>query len=516
MTLRSEEHLSPQELEERFELLADTAHEYAIFLIDPDGHIVCWNPGASRLFGYQSNEVVGHHFSLFFSPADVESGQPEQELEIARATGRCDNVRWQYRKDGSRFWCGATLTPLFDENKHLRSFARVMHDLTDGQVLEGQKKRADDLATANRSKEDFMALLSHELRNPLAPILDALSIQREVKSADPILQQAGYVIERQVGLMVRLVDDLLDVSRITTGKLRLRKEAVELRVIVNNAVEASRHSVDARQHKFSVELPTEPIWVDADPARLEQVFVNLLNNASKYTSPGGLVRVTVEQESSEAVVRVRDNGTGIATEMLPHIFELFTQVDATTERSRGGLGIGLALVGTLVEMHNGRVHVASEGLGKGSEFTVRLPTIANPPESECPSHAGMVAPTGARPRVLIVEDDIDSGDMLCMLLRLKGQEVSVARSGQAALEVAPTFLPDIVLCDVGLPGMDGYEVARRLRETPECKDKILCALTGYTPSEADNRRLPLAGFDHHFVKPVAIETLLALFKTLGP
>jgi PAS domain S-box-containing protein len=516
MTFKSEEHLSPQELEERFELLADTAHEYAIFLIDPDGHIVCWNPGASRLFGYQSDEVAGQHFSLFFSPADVESGQPEQELKIARATGRCGNVRWQYRKDGSRFWCGATLTPLFDENKHLRSLARVMHDLTDGQVLEGQRKRADDLAIANRSKEDFMALLSHELRNPLAPILDALSIQREVKSADPILQQAGYVIERQVGQMVRLVDDLLDVSRITTGKLRLRKEAVELRVIVNNAVEASRHSVDARRHKFSVELPTEPIWVDADPARLEQVFVNLLNNASKYTSPGGLVRVTVEQESSEAVVRVRDNGTGIATEMLPHIFELFTQVDATTERSRGGLGIGLALVGTLVEMHNGRVHVASEGLGKGSEFTVRLPTIANPPESECPLHAGMVAPTGARPRVLIVEDDIDSGDMLCMLLRLKGQEVSVARSGQAALEVAPTFLPDIVLCDVGLPGMDGYEVARRLRETPECKEKILCALTGYTPSEADNRRLPLAGFDHHFVKPVAIETLLALFKTLGP
>ncbi|HET6323299.1 MAG TPA: ATP-binding protein [Planctomycetaceae bacterium] len=512
MIFKSEEHLSPQELEERFELLADTAHEYAIFLVDPDGHIVCWNPGASRLFGYQSDEVVGQHFSRFFSPEDIQSGQPEQELEIARAAGRCDVVRWQYRKDGGRFWCGATLTPLFDENKHLRSFARVMHDLTDGQVLEGQKKRADDLATANRSKEEFMALLSHELRNPLAPILDALNIQREVKSADPILQQAGHVIERQVGQMVRLVDDLLDVSRITTGKLRLNKQPVELRSIVNDAVEASRHSVDARRHEFSVELLTEPIWVDADPARLEQVFVNLLNNASRYTSPGGLIRVTVEREAKEGVVRVRDNGTGIPTEMLPHIFELFTQVDATAGRSHGGLGIGLALVGTLVEMHNGRVHVTSEGLGKGSEFTVRLPTIANPPESQSPSHAGMVVPTGARLRVLIVEDDIDSGDMLCMLLRLKGHEVSVARSGQAALEVAPTFLPDVVLCDVGLPGMDGYEVARRLRETPECKDKILCALTGYTPSEADNRRLPLAGFDHHFVKPVAIETLLALFQ----
>ena len=515
MTFKSEEHLSPQELEERFDLLADTAHEYAIFLVDPDGRIICWNPGASRLFGYQSDEVVGQHFSLFFSPEGIQSGQPEQELKIARAAGRCDNVRWQHRKDSSRFWCGATLTPLFDENQHLRSFARVMHDLTDGQVHEGQKKRADDLATANRSKEDFMALLSHELRNPLAPILDALNIQREVKTADPILQQAGHVMERQVGQMVRLVDDLLDVSRITTGKLRLNKEAVELRVVVNNAVEASRHSVDARRHEFSVELPTDAIWVDADPARLEQVFVNLLNNASKYTSPGGLIRVTVERDASEAVVRVRDNGTGIATEMLPHIFELFTQVDATAGRSRGGLGIGLALVGTLVEMHNGRVHVASDGLGKGSEFTVRLPTIANPPESQSPSHAGKVNPTGARPRVLIVEDDIDAGDMLCMLLRLKGHEVSVARSGQAALEVAPKFLPDVVLCDVGLPGMDGYEVARRLRDIPECKDKILCALTGYTPSEADNRRLPLAGFDHHFVKPVAIETLMALLQTVS-
>jgi PAS domain S-box-containing protein len=515
MTSKSEEHLSPKELEERFDLLADNAREYAIFLIDPDGQIICWNPGAGRLFGYRSDEIAGQHFSLFFSAEDVESGQPEKELEIARAEGRCDNIRWQYRKDGARFWCGATLTPLFDENKHLRSFARMMHDLTDGQVLEGQRKRADDLAVANRSKEEFMALLSHELRNPLAPILDALSIQREVRTADPILQQAGHVIERQVGQMVRLVDDLLDVSRITTGKLRLNMETVELRVIVNNAVEASRHSVDARRHEFSVELPTEPIWIDADPARLEQVFVNLLNNAAKFTGPGGLIRVSVGREASEGVVRVWDNGAGIATEMLPHIFDLFAQVDDTVGRSRGGLGIGLALVGTLVEMHNGRVQVASAGLGKGSEFTVRLPIIADPPKSEPRSQGGMVLPTGGRPRVLIVEDDIDAGDMLCMLLRLKGHEVFVARTGQTALEVAPSFDPDVVLCDVGLPGMDGYEVARRLREIPECKDKILCALTGYTPSEADNRRLPLAGFDHHFVKPVAIGTLLTLFKTLG-
>jgi PAS domain S-box-containing protein len=509
------DHPSSQELEERFGLLVENVHEYAIFLVDPAGRVICWNLGAARLFGYQSQEAIGQHFSRFFPEEDIRSGKPEYELKKARADGRADSAGWQVRKEGGRFWCGAIMTPLFDETKHIRSFARVTHDLTDAKAFEGQKKRADDLAEANRSKEEFMALLSHELRNPLAPILNALTIQREMKTADPILQQAGKVIERQVGQMVRMVDDLLDISRITKGKLRLNKEPVELRVIVNNAVEACRPFSEARKHELSVSLPTESIWVDADPVRLEQIFANLLNNATKYTNLGGLIRVTIHQEAGEVVVGVWDNGAGIPPAMLPRIFDLFTQVDGTLSRSHGGLGIGLALVGTLVEMHGGRVQAQSAGLGRGSEFTVRLPTIAGAPAitGKARGSAGTPTPTGIR--ILVVEDNVDAGDMLSMLLRLKGHDVCVARTGQTALETGPAFHPNVVLCDIGLPGMDGYQVARRLRDTPECKDAILCALTGYTPSESDLDRLPRSGFDHHFVKPVRMDELLALFKTLN-
>ncbi len=507
-------YLSPQQLAERFDLLAADAKEYAIFLLGQDGRLICWNPGAERLFGYQSGEIIGQHFSRFFSPEDIRNGQPEHELKTALADGRADGVRWQVRKDGSRFWCRATVTPLRDEHKQVRSFARVMHDLTESQAQDAQKKRADDLAEANRSKEEFMALLSHELRNPLSPILNALSILRQMRTEDPIIEQAGNIINRQVVQMVRLVDDLLDISRITKGKLRLTKEKVELRVVANRAAESARPLMDARKHDFSVSLPTEPIWVEADPARLEQIVVNLLNNAAKYTDAGGLVRMSVQQEGAEAVIRVRDNGVGIAPDMLPRIFDLFTQVDGALSRSHGGLGIGLALVRTLVEMQEGRVQAQSGGLGKGSEFTVKLPVVSDT--------AGQRAKTilqpgeqGGRPlRILVVEDNVDSADSLNLLLRLYGHEVQVARTGPTALEMASASRPDLVLLDIGLPGMDGYQVAQRLREKPEFKNVMVCALTGYTPSEADRQRQRQTGFDHYYVKPVSIETLLELFKTV--
>jgi PAS domain S-box-containing protein len=506
-------HLSPQELGERFDLLVADVREYAIFLVGRQGDVRCWNPGAERLFGYPSSEIIGQHFSRLFSPEDVRSGQPEHELKAALDAGHAESIRWQIRKDGTRFWSRATTTPLFDENKQVRSFARVTHDLTEGQAQEAQKKRADDLADANRSKEDFMALLSHELRNPLSPILNALDVQRHVKTDDPILQQAGNIIERQVGHMVRLVDDLLDISRITKGKLRLNKERIELRVIVNRAADAARPLLDARKHGFSVSLPTEPIWVEADATRLEQVFVNLLNNAAKYTDPGGLIRLSVKQVGNEAVLKVRDNGLGMPPEILPRIFDLFTQVDATLSRSHGGLGVGLALVRTLVEMHDGRVQAFSAGLNQGSEFAVILPALANVREHETRVVVERPRPNGPSLRVLVVEDNVDSGDSLSLLLRLHGHEVLVARTGTSALEVASVFKPQVVLLDIGLPGMDGYQVAQRLREKPEFKTTLLCALTGYTPSETDGHRPQQAGFDHHFIKPVDLKRLFALIDS---
>ena len=285
--------LSPKEVGERFDHLATDAKEYAIFLVGLDGHLLCWNAGAERLFGYESREIIGQHFSRFFASEDILTGQPEHELKAARENGRADSNCWQVRKDGSRFWCQAIVSTLFDENKQARSFARVTHDLTDSEAVQTQRKRADGLAEANRSKEEFMALLSHELRSPLSPIINAVNILRQMQTTDPIIEQAGNIIDRQVGAMVRLVDDLLDISRITKGKLRLTKEQVELRAVVNHAAETARAFMDARSHDFSVSLPTESIWVEADPARMEQVVVNLLNNAAKYTHTGGLIRMTV-------------------------------------------------------------------------------------------------------------------------------------------------------------------------------------------------------------------------------
>jgi PAS domain S-box-containing protein len=507
-------NLSPQQLGEGFALLAADAREYAIFLLEQDGRLLCWNPGAERLFGYQSTEIIGQHFSRLFSPEDILTGQPEHELKLALENGRADSVRWQMRKDSTRFWCQATVTPLRDEHKQVRSFARVMHDLTESQAQDSHKKRADDLAQANRSKEEFMALLSHELRNPLSPILNALNILRQMKTNDPIIEQAGNIINRQVVQMVRLVDDLLDISRITKGKLRLTKEKVELRVVANRAAETARPLMDARKHDFSVSLPTGPVWVEADPARLEQIVVNLLNNAAKYTDAGGLVRMSVYQEGAEAVIRVRDNGVGIASEMLPHIFDLFRQVHGALSRSHGGLGIGLALVRTLVEMQEGRVQAQSGGLGEGSEFTVKLPVVSATPGQGAKTvlEPGMNA--GRPLRIVVVEDNVDSADSLNLLLRLYGHDVQVARTGPTALEMASASRPDVVLLDIGLPGMDGYQVARRLREKPEFKTVTLCALTGYTPSEADRQRQQQTGFDHYYVKPVSLETLLELFRTV--
>jgi len=404
--------LSTQELGEQFDLLATDAKEYAIFLADLDGNLLCWNPGAERLFGYRADEIIGQHFSRFFSPEDVNNGQPEHELKVAADQGRSDSVRWQVRKDGTRFWCQSVVTPLLNEKKQTRSFARVMHDLTESQATEVQRRRADGLAEANRNKEEFMALLSHELRSPLSPIVNALSILRQMKTNNPIIENAGHIIDRQVSQMVRLVDDLLDISRITKGKLQLTKQKVELRVVVNHAAETARPLMEARKHEFSVALPAQPIWVEADPARMEQVVVNLLNNAAKYTDTGGLICMTVSQEGDDAVIRVRDNGVGIAPELLSKVFELFAQVDGALGRTYGGLGIGLALARNLVEMQDGRLLAQSGGLGMGSEFTVKLPVIANAPGQDGKTVLEPGQSTGRSLRVLVVEDNVDAADSL--------------------------------------------------------------------------------------------------------
>jgi signal transduction histidine kinase/DNA-binding response OmpR family regulator len=366
-----------------------------------------------------------------------------------------------------------------------------------------------DLQQADQKKNEFLSMLAHELRNPLAPIRNAVHILGACGDEPPELRVARAMIDRQAQHLVRLVDDLLDVSRITLGKIRLEVEPVDIGTVVGRAVEISRPVIAARKHELTVVLPPEPLRVDADPVRLAQVLGNLLDNAAKYTPEGGQITLTAAAEADEVVIRVRDNGVGIPAGMLSSVFELFTQVERSLDRSQGGLGIGLTLVRRLVEMHHGRVDVISGGPGAGSEFVVRLPASAARPAAAALNGAQNPLETQRPCRVLVVDDHIDAGDSLTMLLRLAGHQVNVCRDGMAALAVVDTVQPDVVLLDLGLPGMDGYEVARRLRSREDGGRFLLVALTGYGRDE-DIRRSQQVGFDHHLVKPADLGALNAI------
>ena len=381
----------------------------------------------------------------------------------------------------------------------------AIEDVTesDRQAVE-LRQYAAELSEADRRKNEFLAMLSHELRNPLSAIFNALHVLRLHDTKNPIQQKAKSVIERQVGQLAHLIDDLLEVSRVITGRIQLHQERLEMRSIVERAIESARPLIDRRKHELSLSLPAEPIWLQGDPTRLEQVVVNLLNNAAKYTDEGGQIWLTAQQEGGEVVLFVRDTGVGIAPELLPRIFDLFTQADRTLDRSQGGLGIGLSLVQKLVELHGGTVEAHSVGLGQGSEFIVRLPALSPARESIGPIEtAKQPAQTS---RVLVVDDNVDVADMLVVMLQMFGHEVQAAYSGQTALETAVEYQPDVVLLDIGLPDMDGYEVARRLRRQPQTKDVWLIAMTGYG-QDSDRQRSEEAGFDHHLVKPVDSQKL---------
>jgi signal transduction histidine kinase/CheY-like chemotaxis protein len=371
-----------------------------------------------------------------------------------------------------------------------------------------------DIQEADRRKNEFLAMLAHELRNPLTPIRNAVQVIRLAGPDQPDLNWARDVIDRQVSHLVRLVDDLLDVSRITRGKIRLQMEPVDVASIVERAVETSQPLIDSRRHELIVTVPSKPIWVKGDPARLSQILSNLLNNAAKYTDEGGQVLLTVEKDSGQVVFRVRDSGVGIPPEMLAHVFDLFTQVERSLDRSEGGLGIGLTLVRSLVEMHGGSVQGFSAGPNQGSEFVVRLPVLSDASSRQMSANGHPeVSREPAKCRVLVVDDNTDVANSLAMVLQISGHEVHVTYDGHSALDAADAFNPEIILLDIGLPGMDGYEVAGRLRLRPGLENTLLVALSGYGQTE-DQRRSREAGFHHHLVKPVDPERLPELFTSL--
>jgi signal transduction histidine kinase len=362
-----------------------------------------------------------------------------------------------------------------------------------------QARQAQVLQDANRRKDEFLAMLAHELRNPLAPIRNGLQIIQLADGDRATIHKTRDMMDRQVQHLARLVDDLLDVSRITRGKADLRIEPIDLKDVLARAVETVRPLVDSRRHRLTVSQPARPVWVAADVTRLTQVVGNLLNNAAKYSEENSQIVLALEDDGRSAVIRVQDTGVGIPAEMLPRVFDLFTQIDRTLDRSQGGLGIGLTLVRSLVEMHGGTVEATSNGIGTGSEFVVRLPVLPSQTVRYARPGPGNDA-TFVPYRILVVDDNPDARDSLADLLRLTGHEVRTAQTGPKAIDVARLWPPDIALLDIGLPGMDGYELAGHLRAEPYGESLLLIALTGYGQDE-DRRRTKQAGFDHHLTKP---------------
>ena len=505
--------------EEQFRALVESVLDYAIFGIDTDGRVTTWNVGVHRVLGFPETDFVGMDGRRLFTPEDRSALVPEREMAQAAETGSAINDRWMVKRDGTRFYATGTTSAVRDADGRLVGFTKVMRDQTD-------KQRAEDaLRQADRRKDEFLAMLGHELRNPLAPIRNALFLMKLRGSRDPAdAERLRAMMDRQITHIARLVDDLLDVSRITQGKFELRTEAVDVRETVANALDGVRPFVDERQLLLDVSVPDRPVWVRADPVRLEQVFANLLHNAAKYTEPGGRVSLAAvpsgvrSQESgvSEVVeIRVADSGIGIRPELIDRIFDMFTQGDRVSGRLKEGLGLGLTLVKTLVEMHGGTVTAASDGPGRGATFTVRLPAAAGP-AGEPAAAAAPAAP--ARPlRVLVVDDNKDAADSLQMVLEQQGgHAVRVAYDGPAGVAAAREFQPDLALLDIGLPkGMDGYEVARRLRALPGLDRLPVVALTGYGRNE-DRVRSGQAGFTAHLVKPVDPAELRNLLAQARP
>jgi PAS domain S-box-containing protein len=437
----------------------------------------------------------------FFFPEDQQRVMGEFFASVMKAGHGEIEIRFRHFKTGNPIWMAYKVLALKDAAGRIVSFATVSQDMTGRKRMEDDlRKLAADLSEADRRKDEFIAMLAHELRNPLAPLSNMLEVLKRTDDDPSVMQRARETMERQLGQMVRLVDDLLDLNRITHNRLELRQGQVELAAVVQQAVEAARPLAEAARHQLQVSVPAEPCHLYADSARLAQVFGNLLTNSCKYTPAGGRIALAAVCDGNNVTVSVKDNGAGIPPDKLDRIFDMFMQVDRDMERSQDGLGIGLTLVKRLVEMHGGTVEAKSGGEGKGTEIIVRLPLRDGPAPAEAPQPTAEQALSRTR-RILVVDDNTDAADSLAMLLKLMGVETFIANDGLEALDAAREQRPDVILLDIGLPIMNGYEVCRRLRGEPWGKAMIIFALTGWGQEE-DRRRSMEAGFDGHLVKPV--------------
>ena len=473
--------------------------EDAIISMTLDDVITSWNAAAERLFGWSAEEAIGKPVVGLLIPDDRKD-EEAVILDRIRRGDRVDHFETVRRtKDGRLLDISLTISPIRGVNGEIVGASKIARDITD------QKRIARELKEADQHKNEFLALLAHELRNPLGPIRHAAKILRARTPRPDELEWATSIIDRQTEHMTRLVDDLLDVARMSRGTIALRRERVDIATVLEAAVEASSTLILKSGHQLRVTPPPEPLYVEGDPTRLVQVVTNLLDNAAKYTEPGGRIWLSADREGDAAIIRVRDSGIGISAEMLPHIFEMFNHAGMSVERAQGGLGVGLSLVDRLIKLHDGTVSATSPGPGAGSEFTICLPLADKSRKPVAESPAAEVT-TRSRCRVLIVDDNVDSVDSLGMLLGMMGHDVTTANDGQGALHVAATFHPDVAILDIGLPTMNGYELAQRLRQEPWGKDLVLVALTGWGQEE-HRRRSAQSGFNHHLTKPVELDAL---------
>ena len=479
-----------------------------------EGRILSWNRGATRIFGYEPHEVIGKPITIIIPPElHAEERQILDKLRHGERIEHFDTVR--VTKDGRRVDISLTVSPVLAADGTVIGASKVARDITERKLTEQRLRQSEEaLRQADRRKDEFLALLAHELRNPLAPIRYALAANRKFGRTLEQRRNADEIIERQVSHMSRLLDDLLDVSRITRGALELKRTRTELTSIVGAAIETARPIIDAKQHTLVLDLPEQPLQLDADGMRLAQVFSNLLINAAKYTESGGRIRLRAWQDERNVVVSVSDNGIGIAAEMLPQVFNMFFQSHSALGRAEGGLGVGLSLVRGLVKLHGGTVQACSDGPGAGSEFIVRLPLEAPAPEPLAAEADAEVDSADVGLKVLVVDDNRDAADTCAMVLEASGHHVQTAYTGRQALELARSFRPHALLLDIGLPDIDGYKLAERLRATPWGRSAILVAVTGWG-QEQDRQRAAEAGFDQHLVKPISAETVESLLHSLA-
>ena len=491
---RNEEAL--RQSEERFRLLIEGVVDYAIFMLDPAGIVSSWNTGAEQIKGYTRDEIIGKHFSQFYTPEDLAAGKPEKELEAARRTGRAEDEGWRVRKNGERFWARAVITSLYDASGKLQGFAKVTQDLS-------ERRHLADLEKSNRNLNEFIGMLAHELRNPLAPIRFAVQVLGRAPSPDPTHEAMRQMIDRQSAHLVVIVEDMVDISRVSRGKLSIEHEPVEIAEVIRRSVEAATPLIDAAKHTLDIDSPTDSLRVHGDVNRMTQILTNLLNNAARYTAQGGNITLTARAENGTAVVKVRDTGRGIEPQMLERIFDMFVQDRTPLQRVGGGLGLGLALARKLAELHGGTLIAHSEGPNRGSEFIWRLPlsdSHAAPAGNGKPVSKEEAVPFTHR-RILVVDDNVDAANALNLLLKSLGHETRVVYDGMASLEVAAEFRPDIVLLDIGMPGVNGFEVARRLSALKKERNFRIIAMTGWGQA-SDKEKSRAAGFDLHLVKPV--------------